>query len=50
MRKRNDPKAEPCEISLKISLLLEISFAITTNYFLSFRYNMNQSFATPQTP
>ena len=40
MKKSNEPKTEPCGIPVKISLVVEVSFAITTNCFLSFKYNM----------
>ena len=49
MRKGKGPKAEPCGIPVNICLVVEISFSITINCFLPFRYDMNQSFATPLT-
>lgn len=49
MRISNGRKAEPCGTPVKISLVIEVLFSITTNCFLTFRYDMNQSFVTPLT-
>ena len=50
MRKSSGPEIEPYETPVKIFLNVEISFSISTNCFLPFRYYMNQSFATPLIP